>query len=448
MQKTGLTLHQGAGAAAQGARLDARSASARTSSRGCAACCRDTPRPPWSMNRARLMRWPPGHGGRDRRAHDCPRAPGIRRCGTPFFHHAARPQAGWPTWLDKRCVDTVTVDAANVPAPARMSPQGRSPPWRASPPPGTSWNARLRRTRFQAPSSRSVPIATCLWRFASGALTYERGGPAVRDDTIYDLASLTKVLSTSALVMREIERGAIALDDTLPRLLPGCRNPALAGVTVEDVLAHCAGFPAYRPFYRTQQGEDAFEARICATPLEYVPRAQSIYSDLGFHAARHRARPRGGTSAAVRRDVGADGDRRRSAVPPARALAIAHRADRTGSVATAAARAARCTTRTPQRSAASPGMPVCSAPQRPWAPSRAIFFRYWTARTGASRSPRCDASSPAATEFRAARARWPGTRCGRPRRAARACRPRRSATPASPAPRCGSIPQAASTSCC
>jgi len=121
-----------------------------------------------------------------------------------------------------------------------------------------------------------------LWRFASGALTYERGAPAVRDDTIYDLASLTKVLSTGALVMREIERGTIALDDTLPRLLPGCRNPALAGITVEDALAHCAGFPAYRPFYRTQQGEDAFEAGICATPLEYVPRSQSIYSDLGF----------------------------------------------------------------------------------------------------------------------------------------------------------------------
>ena len=121
-----------------------------------------------------------------------------------------------------------------------------------------------------------------LWRFASGALTYEHGAPAVRDDTIYDLASLTKVLSTGALVMREIERGTLALDDTLPRLLPGCRSPALAAIAVEDVLAHCAGFPAYQPFYRTLQGEDAFEAGICATPLEYVPRSQSIYSDLGF----------------------------------------------------------------------------------------------------------------------------------------------------------------------
>jgi CubicO group peptidase (beta-lactamase class C family) len=99
---------------------------------------------------------------------------------------------------------------------------------------------------------------------------------------VYDLASLTKVVSTASLVMREIERGSLALDDTLPHLLPGCRNPALAAITVEDVLSHCAGFPAHRPYYQTLEGEDAFEAGICTTPLEYVPRSQSVYSDLGF----------------------------------------------------------------------------------------------------------------------------------------------------------------------
>lgn len=121
-----------------------------------------------------------------------------------------------------------------------------------------------------------------LWRFATGTLAYDAGSPPVRDDTVYDLASLTKVLSTASLVMREIERGSMALDDVLPHLVPGCRNPALAGITVEDVLSHCAGFPAYRPFYQTLEGEAAFEAGICATALEYAPRSQSIYSDLGF----------------------------------------------------------------------------------------------------------------------------------------------------------------------
>src|SRR5436190_7054669 len=121
-----------------------------------------------------------------------------------------------------------------------------------------------------------------LWRFAAGTLSYDADSPSVRDDTHYDVASLTKVPSTATLVMREVERGSLTLDDVLPHLLPACRNPALAAVTVEDVLAHCAGFPAYRPYYQTLEGEDAFEAGICATPLEYVPRSRSIYSDLGF----------------------------------------------------------------------------------------------------------------------------------------------------------------------
>jgi CubicO group peptidase (beta-lactamase class C family) len=121
-----------------------------------------------------------------------------------------------------------------------------------------------------------------LWRFACGTLSYDAGAVPVRDDTVYDLASLTKVLSTGALLMREVERGTVALDDTVPRLLPGCRNPALAAVTVEDLLSHCAGFPAYRPFYQSMKGEDEFEAGVCATPLEYAPRSRSVYSDLGF----------------------------------------------------------------------------------------------------------------------------------------------------------------------
>jgi CubicO group peptidase (beta-lactamase class C family) len=121
-----------------------------------------------------------------------------------------------------------------------------------------------------------------LWRHAAGTLSYDEGSPVVRDATIYDLASLTKVLSTATLVMREIERGAMGLDDALPHLLPACRNPALGAISVEDLLSHCAGFPAYRPYYRTIAGQDAFEAAICATPLEYVPRTQSVYSDLGF----------------------------------------------------------------------------------------------------------------------------------------------------------------------
>ena len=60
-----------------------------------------------------------------------------------------------------------------------------------------------------------------LWRFATGRLTYDAGSAPVGDDTVYDLASLTKVLSTGALAMREIE------DDR------GCRERLREGCEVE-----------------------------------------------------------------------------------------------------------------------------------------------------------------------------------------------------------------------
>jgi CubicO group peptidase (beta-lactamase class C family) len=121
-----------------------------------------------------------------------------------------------------------------------------------------------------------------LWRSTIGALTFDEGASRVGEDTVYDLASLTKVLATAPLVMREIERGTLGLDDPLPRLRPACRAPALADVTLEDLLSHSAGFPAHRPFYKTLRGREDIEIAICATPLEYAPRTRSVYSDLDF----------------------------------------------------------------------------------------------------------------------------------------------------------------------
>jgi CubicO group peptidase (beta-lactamase class C family) len=82
--------------------------------------------------------------------------------------------------------------------------------------------------------------------------------------------------------MRQIERGALDLADPVSRHLPRWRGPDRDGVTVRDLLAHASGLPAHRPFYLTLRGRDAFEAAICATPLEYEPRTRSVYSDLGF----------------------------------------------------------------------------------------------------------------------------------------------------------------------
>ena len=121
-----------------------------------------------------------------------------------------------------------------------------------------------------------------LWREAFGRLTFDAAAPATREDTIFDLASLTKVMATTPLVMQQVERGSLALDDPVGRYISPWRGSDRESVTIRDLLAHCGGLTAYLPFFRDHRGRTEFEHAICALPLEYTPRTKSIYSDLGF----------------------------------------------------------------------------------------------------------------------------------------------------------------------
>ncbi len=121
-----------------------------------------------------------------------------------------------------------------------------------------------------------------LWRRALGTLTYDAGSPEVGHDTIFDLASLTKVIATTTLIMRVIDDGLLTLEDRLAARLVEWRGSDREAVTIRDLLAHTSGLPAYLPFFRDHTGRVEFEPAICHTPLEYPPRSQSIYSDLGF----------------------------------------------------------------------------------------------------------------------------------------------------------------------
>jgi CubicO group peptidase (beta-lactamase class C family) len=150
--------------------------------------------------------------------------------------------------------------------------------------------AATRRVLEDAIATRAFPAATIevgttnrvLWQDALGRLTFDAGAPPATTDTIFDLASLTKVLATTPLVMQQVERGALGLDDPVSRHISAWRGDDRAVVTLRDLLAHCSGLPAWRPFFRALAGRAQYEPAICAEPLEYAPRTRSIYSDLGF----------------------------------------------------------------------------------------------------------------------------------------------------------------------
>ena len=112
-----------------------------------------------------------------------------------------------------------------------------------------------------------------------GRLT--RGGDAVTPETPYDLASLTKVVGTTATAMRLVEQGRLDLDATVTSYLPRYRTLGKDAVTVRQLLSHSAGHRAWYPFWShgitTRDGVLDF---VYADTLEYRPGARSRYSDF------------------------------------------------------------------------------------------------------------------------------------------------------------------------
>ncbi len=121
-----------------------------------------------------------------------------------------------------------------------------------------------------------------IWRQAFGRLTFEPNAAPAAEDTVFDLASLTKVLATVPIAMQQVERGAIGLDDPVRQHIAGWSDPDRAAVTVRDLLAHCSGLGGHAPLYEYCRTRAEFEDAICSSPLVYEPRTKAVYSDLGF----------------------------------------------------------------------------------------------------------------------------------------------------------------------
>jgi CubicO group peptidase (beta-lactamase class C family) len=121
-----------------------------------------------------------------------------------------------------------------------------------------------------------------LWTTALGALTYEPGAPATTIDTVFDLASLTKVLATTSLVMEHIQADRLTVDTPVASVLPSWTGEDRRLVTVRHLLDHSSGLPPHQRLWEQARGRAAFEHAIAQAPLAFPPGAQSVYSDLDF----------------------------------------------------------------------------------------------------------------------------------------------------------------------
>jgi serine-type D-Ala-D-Ala carboxypeptidase len=120
-----------------------------------------------------------------------------------------------------------------------------------------------------------------LWHEAFGTLAFSAGSPPTQPATAFDLASLTKVIATTTVVMELVAARALRLDERVADSLSEWRGDDRSTVTVRDLLEHASGLPA-RLLGQPPSTPREFEHDICETALEYRPRTASIYSDLGF----------------------------------------------------------------------------------------------------------------------------------------------------------------------
>lgn len=135
---------------------------------------------------------------------------------------------------------------------------------------------------FGVLAGREVVLKDALGRF-----TYQPKSPEATAETLFDVASLTKVVATTAAAMLLVQRQEIDVDALLGDLLPGFvvgRDPGdpARTITLKHLLAHNSGLPGYVEFFRTAATPESLFHACLELPLEAQPGARAEYSDPGF----------------------------------------------------------------------------------------------------------------------------------------------------------------------
>lgn len=134
---------------------------------------------------------------------------------------------------------------------------------------------------------------------------------SLREDDLFDVASLTKVMATATLVARLVDDGTLALDAPIAPRLAGFAAGGKEAVTLRQLLAHASGLPRWRPYYQLaaadraagaafrapaerpaagalaaafERGRAVVRAAVLAEPLEAPPGTRAVYCDPGFLA--------------------------------------------------------------------------------------------------------------------------------------------------------------------
>ena len=122
------------------------------------------------------------------------------------------------------------------------------------------------------------------WRKAYGARAIEPQREAMTVDTIFDLASLTKIVATATSIMILVEQGKVRLSDPVVQFIPEMKGGGRDAITLEHLLTHTAGFAPDFDLRERWTGYDEAIKRLYREPLRNQPGARFVYSDINYIA--------------------------------------------------------------------------------------------------------------------------------------------------------------------
>jgi CubicO group peptidase (beta-lactamase class C family) len=177
------------------------------------------------------------------------------------------------------------VAAASAPAVAQSAAHTKAAPRTAA--------AKALRDTLQSILDRAVadsafPGAVAVIGSHSGPLVTVTAGhldwaksPRPTASTLWDMASLTKVIGMTSAMMQLVERGKVDLDAPVQTYLPEWTGTNKDKVTVRHLITHQSGLPAFKQYFKNNVSPDSTLALIIATPLDTLPGVRMVYSDIG-----------------------------------------------------------------------------------------------------------------------------------------------------------------------
>jgi beta-N-acetylhexosaminidase len=120
-----------------------------------------------------------------------------------------------------------------------------------------------------------------VWQTAYGYHDYTKTR-SVKNDDVYDLASLTKVMATTTSIMKLVDQGLIQTDDSVSDYIPEFDTDEKRGITIEHLLLHTSGLPAFKVYVDKLKSRAEIIDAVRNEPLEALPGEKYVYSDLGF----------------------------------------------------------------------------------------------------------------------------------------------------------------------